>query len=123
MLFNKHILLIALGLLASDAMSETFDMDTAWNNLNVKYNAASPSKKMTVSLKQYNVRSEKINLDLASIYTRFEKIKGDDLMRTRGAKEAKLFKKISRSTVLVITEDAIGSGSVISNRTNDNSSI
>ena len=52
-------------------------------------------------------------IDSAAIYDRLNSLKGDSKIVTRGAREAQIYSSLSPSVVLVLTNDGLGSGSLI----------
>jgi len=63
-----------------------------------------------------NAISFKDNLALGSVTSKYIDIKPNQNRAKRGSKEAGIYEKVSPSVVLIVTDDAIGSGSIISER-------
>jgi S1-C subfamily serine protease len=97
-------------------------ISTFADNKNIVLRASTPSKlnldlnsKTVSSTNKYDI-PEYDDLPLSKASSVIKNIKPDNLIKTRSVKDIGIYKDISPAVVLIVTKDALGSGSIVSKK-------
>ena len=104
-LIGWFIMIVLPGWAAAQDLGESFEVGGVNESADVSVRGAPMLKSVLSS-----------PIDSAAIYDRLNSLKGDSKIVTRGAREAEIYSSLSPAVVLVLTNEGVGSGSLIDSK-------
>ena len=110
---KKKLALLISSCIVISAFADSKDIalrSSKPSKINLDLNSKSLSSANRYQIPEYD------DLALGKVESIIKNIKPDNLVKTRGAKEISLYKEISPAVVLIVGNEALGSGSIVSKK-------